>query len=356
MVAINALERDLKVHLGGNNATRFSASSSPSKAYSYERSTPSSPSSRPQQTHAPKPQSPINKEKAAAIFVKSSWVPRNEEEVAYLEDEVRRIDKEITSCGGKMSKEGRKYEITRHGIIRRLQKYKAEQIRAARKSAAPPPPLPSEHQENAKPLTHEERKKLDRAAGWLKDKDKDQTHSEQEQHMVDGDNSHGNDNNSYSNSAYSMHTRLQHGDQQQHSATQLFANRQIAIAGHTGGSDCNNDHYIENDNSYNYDLRENVDSNSGPSSRDKNREAALRLVQLSERVESMKRANAEFAVKQQKKMITKQQQQQIQPVDRITGAHIKRGVGNQNYRQDGGASSAPCSPAPAGRSAGRLGR
>ena len=135
-----------------DNGASSRTSSSSLKGRNYEKPTVTAPSSHPMPTQpaTTQPMSAANKEKAAAIFVKSSWVPRNEEEVGYLEDEIRRIDKEIVSSGGKMSKEGRKYEITRHGIIRRLQKYKAEQIRAARKTAAPPPPLPSEQQETAK--------------------------------------------------------------------------------------------------------------------------------------------------------------------------------------------------------------
>ncbi len=346
IVAINSLERDLKTSVENSNeeAThRVESSSSSSKGYTYEKpvaSAPPSHSQRPQQSFKPS-SSPINKEKAAAIFVKSSWVPRNEEEVGFLEDEIRRIDKEIVNSGGKMSREGRKYEITRHGIFRRVQKYKAEQIRAARKAAAPPPPLPSEQQEPTKALTSDERKQLDKAAGWLKDKEK--SYIEQEQHMVDDDSPrYGDDNKIYSKHSYNQQGEPQH--HQAPSATQLFANRQIAIASHSGANNGNNNRYdsnIENDSGYNYDLRENIDSNAVPSTRDKNREAAIRLVQLSERVESMKRANAELAAKQEGAMNRKQQQQQLRPVDRITGAHIKRGVGNHNHRTEGGASSAP---------------
>jgi len=339
IVAINSLERDLKASAGNSNdnITRRNGSSS-SKGPAYEKSVASAPPSQPM-----KHQSPVNKEKAATIFVKSSWVPRNEEEVGFLEDEIRKIDKEIMNSGGKMSKEGRKYEITRHGILRRLQKYKAEKIRAARKATAPPPLLPSEQQEPAKPLTSEERKQLDKAAGWIKDKDR--VYMEHDGQMIDSGPSYGSGDGMYSNSAYSTRSHNQQGAHEQHqgpSATQLFANRQIAITSNTGAKNGNihqHDVNTENDSGYNYDLRENVDSNAGPSTRDKNREAALRLVQLSERVESMKRANAEFAAKQQE--ATNRKQQQKRPIDRITGAHIKRGVGNHNYCSEGGASSAP---------------
>ena len=348
IVAINSLERDLKVSVGNINhdATRrngSSSSASSSKGPTYEKSVASAPPSQPQRSQPMKHQSPVNTEKAAAIFVKSSWVPRNEEEVGFLEDEIRKIDKEIVNSGGKMSKEGRKYEITRHGILRRLQKYKAEKIRAARRATAPPPPLPSEQQEPAKPLTSEERKQLDKAAGWIKDKDR--VYMEHDGQMIDSGPSYDSGNGMYSNSTYSTRSHNQqgvHGQHQAPSATQLFANRQIAITSNSGVKNGNIHHHdgnIENDSGYNYDLRENMDSNAGPSTRDKNREAALRLVQLSERVESMKRANAEFAAKQQEAMNRKQEQKRS--IDRITGAHIKRGVGNHNYRSEGGASSAP---------------
>jgi hypothetical protein len=107
------------------------------------------------------------KSSSSEIFVKSAWVPRNDEELGYLEDEIERIDSVIIDHG-KTSKQAKQLEVSRHGLTRRIAKYKAEQIRAARKVLSPPPPLPSELAPNpaAAVLSYEERKKLDVAAGW----------------------------------------------------------------------------------------------------------------------------------------------------------------------------------------------
>ena len=102
----------------------------------------------------------------------------------------------------------------------------AEQIRAARKAAAPPPPLPSEQQETTKALTSEERRQLDKAAGWIKDKDK--VHAEQVPQMVDANNLN-NDNSLYSNNAYSIYSRNQQGDQQQQQLASPLQQRGLLI-------------------------------------------------------------------------------------------------------------------------------
>jgi len=106
----------------------------------------------------------------ASIFVKSSWVPRNEDEVGYLEQEISRIDSVIESHG-KISKQAKLLEAPRHSLVRRIAKYKAEQLRAARKASNPPPPLPSETAPAPTKLSNEERKRLDVAAGWRVNKD-----------------------------------------------------------------------------------------------------------------------------------------------------------------------------------------
>lgn len=106
----------------------------------------------------------------ASIFVKSTWLPRNEEEVGYLEQEIRRIDS-IIETHGRMTKQAKLLEAPRHSLLRRIAKYKAEQMRAARKAASAPPPLPSETAPKPITLSDEERKKIDVAGGWRVNKE-----------------------------------------------------------------------------------------------------------------------------------------------------------------------------------------
>ena len=273
---------------------------------------------------------------AAAIFVKSSWVPRNEEEVGYLEKELERIDEAITCAGGKFSKEGKKMEIPRHAIARRLAKYKAEQMRAARKAVQPPPPLPSEQQEAVKPLSEEARRDLDRAAGWRLRKGQTQEQSDQapsrtvESYLDTG--------NSYSHNLYTLNSRglttddsarinnIRHssstGDSAviqipaKEEASQLFGNRQQNFTRsyqNGGGFSLNGD-------------------------KKGNEEAAQRIIALSERVNAMKKLNAEAAARRQGK--DQRVQARIQgPPESITGGALRRGVGNLRGAAAGAASA-----------------